>query len=111
MPASSASAIHSGTAVSSNACGDQTHAAASTTAASASSSRPPSAARTATPAAPASHHHRLRLQPDPEPLVHAGLDGAGQRDDFAAGGAAAVHQNQRLLLVHAGVAHRLALPA
>jgi argininosuccinate synthase len=58
-----------------------------------------------------SDDHRLRLQPDPEALVHAGLDGAGQRHHLAAGGAAAVDQHQRLLLVHAGLADRLALPA
>jgi argininosuccinate synthase len=31
------------------------------------------------------HHHRLRLQPDAEALVHAGLDGPGQRHHLAAG--------------------------
>src|SRR3954467_15392959 len=54
---------------------------------------------------------RLRLQPNPEAFVYAGLYGACQRDDLAPPRSTPIHKHQRLLLIHAGIAHRLALPA
>ena len=59
--------------------------------------------------------HRLRLQPDAEALVHAGLDGLGQSHHLAPrhtlGPPPPVDQNQGLLFVHPGLADGFALPA
>ena len=62
-----------------------------------------------------SNHNRLRLQPNPKALVHAGLNGFGQRHDLAArAGVLAptpIDQHQRLLFINTSVTDGLAFPA
>ena len=56
-------------------------------------------------------HHRLGLEPDAEAAVDALLDRPRQRHHLGADRRAAVDEHQRLLLVDAGLADRLSLPA